>query len=81
MIEPRKTSSLWSEDNFPTKREGKPTLSPKRKAEVLGADVTTMGAGLRTVSKEKDRPPDPKVRASTQSTTVVPKERGMHPKG
>ena len=70
MIEPRKTSSLWSEDNFPTKREG-----------VLGADLTTMGAGLRTVSKEKDRPPDPKVRASTQSTTVVPKERGMHPKG
>ena len=71
VIEPRKTSSLWSEDNFPTKREGKPTLSPTRKAEVLGAHSTTMGAGMRTVSKEKDRPPYPKVRASPQSTTVV----------
>jgi hypothetical protein len=71
--EPRKTSSLWSSDNFPTKREAKPTLSSKRKAEVMGAHTTTKGAGLRTVSKEKDRPPDPKVRASTQSTTVVRK--------
>ena len=26
---------------------------------------------MRTVSKEKERPPDPKVRASTQSTTGV----------
>ncbi len=43
------------------------------------SEVTTAGAGLRAISKGVEEPPDPKVRASLQGTTVV-EARGMHSK-
>lgn len=63
------------------KQERKADAVEQAEGSSTGSVETTRGAGLRPISKGMEEPPDPKVRASVQDTTVVGRERGMHSKG